>query len=280
MIRTTAVLALAAAAVLHTTPAAAQAPNDALLNLSQPDFTLVNLPTSLRLPRNGSSFRITHRFPRPLECEECDSSLAADFFGLDDGAVIGVEFRYGLAPNLQVGILRHRLGKTIAFFGQYGLARQDEGMPLEVSALVSVEGTNNFGASDPVGTPDAYSPTLGVILTRLMGDRGAVYVEPMWVNNANVFSDLGDDSTFMVGLGARVRIRPTVYLVGELTPRVSGYTPGTTLGSFAIEKRAGGHLFQLNFSNYFSGGTFGQLAQGAPNSDDWYMGFSISRKFY
>jgi len=261
-------------------PAAAQAPNDALLNLAQPDYTLVNLPTSLRLPRNGSSFRITHRFPRPLSCEECDSSLASDFFGLDDGAVIGIEFRYGLAPSLEVGVARHRLGKAIAFFGQYGIARQSDSMPLEISALFGIEDTNNFGASDPVGTPDAHSPTVGAILTRMFGEAASIHIEPMWVNNSNVFSDVGDDDTFMVGVGGRVRIRPTVYLVGELTPRVSGYSPGTTLGSFAIEKRAGGHIFQLNFSNYFSGGTFRQLAEGAPDSDDWYMGFNITRKFF
>ncbi len=280
MIRTTTLLALVIAAVLASTPAAAQAPNDALLNLAQPDFTLINLPTSLRLPRNGSSFRITHRFPRPLKCEECASSLAADFFGLDAGAVIGIEFRYGLAPSLEVGVARHRLGKTIAFFGQYGLARQSDRMPIEISALVGVEGTNNFGASDPAGTPDAHSPTVGAILTHLLGEVGSIHVEPMWVNNTNVFSDIGDDSTFMVGLGARVRIRPTVYLLGELTPRVSGYSPGTTLGSFGIEKRVGGHMFQVNFSNHFSGGTFRQFAEGAPDSDDWYVGFNITRKFF
>ena len=64
----------------------------------------------------------------------------------------------------------------------------------------------------------------------------------------------------MIGLGARVRIRPATYLVGEVTPRFSGYKPGVDQGSFGIEARAGGHTFQINFSNGF-GTTLGQLAE-------------------
>ena len=92
MIRTSTAFACLFAVALSAAPARAQPSDDALLNIAQPDFTLINLPTSLRLPRGGSSFRITHRFTRPLQCDDCDSSLASDFFGLDDGAVIGVEF--------------------------------------------------------------------------------------------------------------------------------------------------------------------------------------------
>jgi hypothetical protein len=49
--------------------------------------------------------------------------------------------------------------------------------------------------------------------------------------------------------------------------------------SFALEKRAGGHMFQLNFSNGF-GTTMSQLARGGFTNDDWYLGFNISRKFF
>ena len=51
------------------------------------------------------------------------------------------------------------------------------------------------------------------------------------------------------------------------------------MSASAIEKRAGGHAFQLNFSNGF-GTTLAQVARGGFNSDDWYLGFNISRKFF
>jgi hypothetical protein len=50
-------------------------------------------------------------------------------------------------------------------------------------------------------------------------------------------------------------------------------------GTFGIEKRAGGHVFQFNFSNGL-GNTFGQLARGGTANEDWYIGFNISRKFF
>ena len=52
---------------------------------------------------------------------------------------------------------------------------------------------------------------------------------------------------------------------------LAGYKPGTNQAVFAIEKRAGGHTFQLNFSNGI-GTTRSQVARGAFNNDDWYHG--------
>ena len=97
-------------------------------------------------------------------------------------------------------------------------------------------------------------------------------------NNNDPF-DTVDQHTFMIGLGARARNSPTVYVVAEITPRLAGYTPDANQMSFGIEKRAGGHLFQINFSNGFAT-TLGQIAQGARNYDDWFIGFNISRKFF
>ena len=82
----------------------------------------------------------------------------------------------------------------------------------------------------------------------------------------------------MIGMGARFQMRPTVYLVGEYAPRLVGHNEGANHLSFAIEKRAGGHTFQLNVSNSI-GATPGQLAQGA-SEHDWFLGFNITRKFY
>jgi hypothetical protein len=255
-----------------STAAFAQDDDDAVFQPAQPDFTLVALPTSLRLPQFKSAFRVTHRFTRPLDCDTCSNSLLGDLFGLDNGAIIGLEYRFAIIRNGQIGI--HRTSdKTIEFFGQYGVVRQDKGLPVDASVFVSVDGTNNF--------QDEHSPALGLILSRTVGEHAAFYAEPIFVHHSNVFqqANVPDDNTFMVGLGARIHVRPTVYLVGEFTPRVSGYKPGVNQGSFAIEKRAGGHVFQLNFSNSF-GTTMGQIARGGPSTNDWYLGFNITRKFY
>ena len=242
------------------------------LSVVQPDFSLITLPTTLRLPRFKSAFRVTHRFGRPLGLGDF-GDLVGDLFGLDSGAQIGLEYRFGLMRGLQAGI--HRTSnKTIEFFGQYNVLHEENSdAPIGLGIVASIDGTNNFRGS--------YSPAVGATVSRAIGNVAALYVEPIWVNNSNPGPDalVDDNDTFMVGVAARVRVRPTVYILGEIVPRVAGYDPGVTHGSFAIEKRAGGHTFQLNVSNSF-GTTMAQIARGGFTNDDWYLGFNISRKFF
>jgi len=255
----------------HDDPAKTQPFDDDALIPAEPDFTLIALPTALRLPVHGSAFRVTHRFLRPLNDGDF-GDLAGDFFGLDNGAQIGLEYRFGIIRNGQIGI--HRTSdKTIEFFAQYGLFRQGHRLPLEIAIIATTQGGDNF--------KDAKTPSLGAIVSRRVGRRAAFYVEPIWVNNSNPLPKevVDHNDTFMVGLGTRIRIRPTVYVVAEASPRLAGYRPGSTYGSFAIEKHIGGHQFQLNFSDSFAT-TMGQIAVGGPSPTNWYLGFNISRKFF
>ena len=261
---------LTAPAALAQTPAPDEEDPDLEVNVAQPDFTLQDLPTTLRLPKGKFAFRVTHRFARPLG-EGDFSDLLADFFGFDTGAQIGLELRYGLWRGAQVGINRTS-DRTIQLFSQYELTTQSR-FAVGISAWGSVDGTNNFS--------DSYSPALGAVISREVGQHGALYAHPMWVNNSNPEpTELVDENdTFMLGLGTRLRIRPTVYVTAEFAPRLGGYAPGDALMSFAVEKRVGGHAFSLNVSNGFAT-TMAPIARGGTSNDDWYIGFNIARKFY
>jgi hypothetical protein len=244
--------------------------DDSAIHPAEPDFTIISLPTALRLPLFGSAFRVTHRFTRPLNDDFGD--VAADLFGLDSGAQIGLEYRLGIVRNGQVGI--HRTSdKTIEFFGQYGVLRQTPRRWVDVTAMFSIDGTNNFR--------DQYSPAVGAIVSRRFDERAALYIEPIWVHHSNVQpASAGEaDDTLMMGLGGRVRVRPSISIAAEFSPRTSGYRPGVSHASFAIEKRVGGHVFQLNFSDSFAT-TVAQVARGGPAAKDWFLGFNISRKFF
>jgi len=245
-------------------------PDERAVVPSEPDFTIIGLPTTLRMPKFASAFRVTHRFTRPLG-EGNFGDLLADGLGTDGGALIGLEYRFGIFSGTQLGVNRTS-DKTIQFFGQHQLFRQSESMLLGVDVYASIEGRNNF--------QEIYSPAVGAVISRRIGTHGAVYVEPIFVGNTNFFDLVPEDDndTFILGLGGRVRIRPKLYLVGELAPRF-GYDPGIMHGSFGIEMRAGGHSFQINFSDSF-GTTMAQLARGGFDKDDWYLGFNITRKFF
>lgn len=262
---------LQAAAQGAARPPQVQDDPDLDLNPLQPDFVVVSMPTTLRVPRHKSSFRVTHRFGRALGSGDF-GSLVEDFFGLDSGAQIGLEYRFGLMRGTQAGI--HRTSdRTIEFFAQHDLMQQRAGRPVGLAIIGSVDGTNNFR--------DRYSPALGATISRTIPRVGAVYLQPVWVNNSSPLpSALTDDNdSFLLGVGTRLRVRPTVYVVAEIIPRVAGHDPGVHQTSFGLEKRAGGHTFQVNFSNGF-GTTMGQIARGGTANDDWYLGFHISRKFF
>ena len=262
-------------AVLLASPLAAQ---DEEVDPLEPDFTVVNLPTTLRLPRHGAAFRLTHRFTRPLG-EGSFGDLVKSFFSFDSAAQVGLELRFGLFAGTQLGVYRTN-DRAIDFFVKQDVLRQN-GHPVGISILGAVEGQDNFS--------EEYSPGVAVVVSRKLGQRAAVYAEPAWVGNTARPGEPADhDSTVFVGLGARVRLGSSAYLVGELAPRLAGFK-GTNPAraseraanhlSFGIEKRVGGHSFQLNFSNYFAT-TLATIARGAASGDDWHIGFNLSRKFF
>jgi hypothetical protein len=249
------------------------------------ELNLVNLPTTLSVARHRSYFRLTHRFARDLRRGDF-TDLAADLFSLDNGAVIGLEYRFGVTSSIQAGVHRSMLSKTIQTFGRWDAVRQGAVMPA-LSFTASVEGLDNM--------KDNHQPAFVLTVSRTFGDVAALYATPAFVGNTRAVDFLaghdhdhgieggevdehaGHEDTWMVGLGARVRFLPTAYLVAEYTPRISGYDPGKAVWGAAIEKLTGGHTLQLNITNSF-GTTFGQLARGG-SDHDIYLGFNITRKF-
>ena len=175
-------------------------------------------------------------------------------------------------------------------------------MPFTLDILASIEGLNNFHRGNVVEDEDnEYATALGMVLSRTVSGRAAFYLQPSYIIHSNTYSTAGclehiehghdvpgcvdatttgvESNTLLVGLSSRIRVTPQVYLVGSWTPRASGFRPGVSLKTFGIEKRLGGHAFQLNVSNSL-GTTMAQMARGASNNRDWFLGFNITRKFF
>src|SRR5688572_13658613 len=180
--------------------------DDAAPVAAEPDFRVLNLPSTLRLPRHASNFQLTHRFNGNLRQGSLDDN-AGNLFGLDQGAAVGFDYRFGLARHLQAAVYRTAIDKTFQFSGKYDALRQNGSMPVSVSALLSVEGSDNF--------QEHYAPALGVSVSRMAADRIAVYATPVWVHNTAALLNL-DRDTFFIGVGGRVRVSSTVYLVAEV----------------------------------------------------------------
>ena len=267
-------------------PAAAGAqPDQPASPTGSAELNVINVPTTTSLDRHQSYFRLTHRFSRDLRRGDL-ASLAEDFFSLDSGAVIGLEYRFGVTSDLQAGVHRTTLSKTIQFFGRYDRWRQSASMPVAISILGSVEGLGNF--------QDHYQPGIGVTLSRTVSGRLSLYATPTFVAHTQADDTLtghdhglpGEevedehshhDSTTFLGLGARVRILPTAFVSAEYSPRVAGHDPGRGTWAVGIEKQTAGHIMQLNVTNSF-GTTLGETARGG-SPHDVYLGFNLIRRF-
>jgi hypothetical protein len=259
--------------------------DDSVINPAEPDFVLVNLPTTARLPVLKGNFRISHRFAGNL-ANGTFTELASSLFGIDQGAIIGFEYRIGVAKGLQAIAMRTNFDRTVQFQAKYDAVRQRGTRPVAISAILSIEGTNNF--------QEKFAPAIGLVVSRTIAGRVALYATPVWVNNTaaslNPTHNHGEEptedpepehihsSTTYVGFGTRLRVLSRTYLVGEVLPRLDGYAPNKLAYGFGIERRAGGHMFSLTFTNSFAM-TYAQLARGGP-ANTLYMGFNISRKFF
>jgi hypothetical protein len=278
------------AVVLATSPAAAQTRDASGTPPPQPaevELNLINLPTTRSLDRHQSYFRLTHRFARDLR-RGSFGSLAEDLFSLDNGAIIGLEYRFGLTDNLQAGVHRSILSRTIEVFGRYDGWRQSDTLPVSLSLVGAVEGLDNM--------TDHHQPTIAATISRAFGSRLVLYTTPAFVWNTAAADFLAghdehdhdhvgepevvvsaEENTLLLGLGGRLRLRPSVFVTGELTPRLAGYGPGARTWGVALEKKTGGHTLQINFTNSF-GTTFGQLAR-LGSEHDVYLGFNVTRLF-
>ena len=272
----------------QTTPQSAEAQppaqtadddDDAKLRPLEPDFTVVNLPTTLPLPMGAGNFHLTHRFVGVNWRRDDLSTIASNLFGFDGPAVIQLEYRIAVMKHLEAVVARTNFGRTIQFSGKYDAIHEGGSHPFGLSGIVSVEGENNFHSTNTSGTDIGYAPAIGVALSKALGRVASVYVDPIFVHNTQPIGGGAEKlNTFYVGLGARVRIAPSTFVVAEVSPRVSGYKPGDAEMAFALEKRVGGHVFSLVVVNA-QATTYAQLARGA-NPETLYIGFNLARKFY
>ncbi|HWW83145.1 MAG TPA: DUF5777 family beta-barrel protein [Vicinamibacterales bacterium] len=242
--------------------------DDAAFRPLEPDYNLINLPTTLTLPLHKGDFHLTHRFSGNLR-QGSFSDNAATLFGIDEGVVMSFEYRFGIARHVEIAASRTNFDRTIEISTKYDAFHQSASRPIGFSGIVSIEGTNNFDQQ--------FAPALGASISRGIANKLELYAVPMWVHNSAAATGVMRN-TFFVGLGGHVRVLPNVFLVAEASPRVAGYVIGDAEYGYGVEMRVGGHTFVLTFTNT-QASTFAALARGGfPQS--LYLGFNLSRKFF
>lgn len=244
------------------------------------DYRLVNVPTPKRVLKGSVNLYFTHRFSEPLRPV---SESGKDLLGLDSFAVSSFGLFYGVTDRLYVSAYRsplcqRGLCRTIELGVGYHLLDERDRSPLALSTYASVEGDDNFGQN--------YTYNLQFMVARSVSKYVHLFFSPALHLNANGqrrFNPRPSDffppeplaSQFRLakhgasfGFGVNARIRPSVALLFEYTPRVGFklgqvvpiFAPGTgriigfhneseaELG-FGVEKDIGRHTFSLTFTN-------------------------------
>jgi hypothetical protein len=225
-------------------------------------------------------FRVSHRFGRL-------NSGAYEFFGLDQ-ANTHLSLEYGITKWLMAGIGRGTYEKTFDGFAKFTLARQSQGkksFPLSVSLLSSMAyRTVKPGAFAENYTFSERSAFTGQLLVaRRLNQYLSLQLMPTVISRDVAGTEPG--LLWAAGAGGRVKLASRISLNAEY---YYSFDRGTYLNSevynplsIGFDIEAGGHVFQLIFTNSvamiekgFIGETTGSWGKG-----DIHFGFNISRVF-
>lgn len=243
------------------------------------DYRLVNVPTPKRVLKGSVNLYFTHRFSQPVRpLTQSDE----DLFGLDSFSVSSFGGFYGITDRLYVSAYRSPicqpgLCKTVEVGLGYHLLDERGRSPIALSTYTSVEGDDNFRKF--------YTYNLQFMMARSLSKYVHLFFSPALHLNANAsrrfdprptdffppeplaeqFNQDKHGASF--GFGVNAKVRPTISLMFEYTPRV-GFKLGRVdpifdgnfqiigfegeseaeLG-FGIAKDVGRHTFALTFAN-------------------------------
>ena len=244
------------------------------------DYRLINVPTPKRVLRHSLNLYFTHRFTQPIK--PLDQS-ARQLFGLDSFGIASFGVFYGITDKLYASAYRsplcqRGLCRTIELGVGYHWLDENKNSPVALSTYASVEGDENFSRN--------FTYNLQTMLARSVTKYVNLVFSPAVHLNANgqrrfdpraneffppapiADSFRQDKHAASFGFGVNARIRPSIALLFEYTPRIgfklgrvrpifnSTFTQITGFRTesepeigFGIQKDIGRHSFSLTFSN-------------------------------
>ena len=247
--------------------------------LQKPDFwgtRLINLPTTRSIGKGDVLFRISHRY-FPAVKDGYDT-----FFGLDGPAAILLSLGYGLTDNFSFTLARSNRFKEIELSIKWTFLEQGKIQNLPFSAAL------NFGGSlvtqsqpgKKIWRSENVRMNLQLSLSHKLNDSLSFLLVPSYSSNANQW-EVSSEGTFALGTGVRFSFTNDLSLLLEWMPVLSGYKANSSGWGLGLEKKIGGHVFQVFVLNtpgltspqYLPGGDF------CLKNSEFRLGFNIFRWF-
>ncbi|MFC2157933.1 DUF5777 family beta-barrel protein [Acidobacteriota bacterium] len=236
---------------------------------------VINLPTPRTIGKGHGLFRISHRyFPSVEEGYKA-------FYGLDGPAAIQFSFGFGLTDSLDVFMTRTNRFKEVELGLKWTFLAEKKATAFPLSAALYASGsliTQTIEGRDTFSSRNMKFNSILSLAYRVTPSV-SIMISPGYTTNANHWEESGR-GTFSLGTGVRWLFRSDFSFLVELIPLTSGYkasSPGWGLG---LEKKIGGHVFQVFILNTV-GMTPSQFLPGSgfEKSGDFRIGFNILRWF-
>jgi mono/diheme cytochrome c family protein len=237
-------------------------------------LTLANLPTDTPMESGRFLFRVAHRF-FPAVDTGWDT-----FFGLDGPGAILLGFGYGLSDRLSVTLGRTNQFQEWDLAFHYKALDQDESLPFGAAVHAGASLATSAFPDRTVFSARNFRVHGELSLTCRLSKRISLLAVPAFVSNPDL-RDAGRAGTFAVGLGGRWMFLDGLALFGEWVPVLAGYSAGANGWAIGLEKKIGGHVFQVFVLNAV-GSTPGQYLPGPDMRDQdnhLRIGFNIYRVF-
>ena len=198
--------------------------DDAELVLAEPDFRVLNLPSTLRLPRP----RIELPAHAPVQRQSSAGQLQRRTPAICSGSI---KERRSVSST---GSASRGICKPLSIVRRS--TRPSSSTASTTPCVRAIRSRCRSRRSSPWKAPttsrNGIRPRWAWSFREWFADRLAVYATPVWVHNTAAILNI-DCDTFFVGIGGRVRVSSTVYLVGEVAPRAGGYSPDKPAFGFA-----------------------------------------------
>jgi hypothetical protein len=240
------------------------------------DYQLVDVRTGKVMAKGEFNFRFSHRFTSPIFNQ---SRRPFDLFGLDTFAYTGLGIGYGITNRLGVNVYRQVWDRKIELSGEYAALKQDERIPLTFIARAAIDGKRDFAGE---GNRGHYTPSVQFVIERRFFNRFSFNLDPTFVfRTRGLDLDARRDHLIALGVGASVKLRESMAIVGEVIPRLTknplagDFFHQEPTASFGFQFRTSRHVFEILVSNSWETNIAGS-ALGGP--DEKHIGFNIYRR--
>jgi len=249
------------------------------LHFKKPAFwgtRLINLPTPQTTKKGEFLFRISHRFYQEVK------SGYDSFYGLDGPAVILLSLGYGINEKVMMTLARSKLFKEVELSLNWAIFEQGKRLNLPFSATISIGGSwvTQSQPEKDIFQPENFKFNLLLSLSHQINDRLSFLLVPAYSSNTNHWES-PSEGTLALGIGGRYMIFNDFSIIGEWIPVIDGYKDNSDGWGLGIEKKIGGHVFQVFILNSI-GLTSDQFIPGGEQrfkNGDFRIGFNIFRKF-